>query len=198
MEQLLHFLRSLHIYGLPRATIVVIGLIWLLSFVSIGKWETNEVIQQDVISYYSYLPAAFIYHDLTFQFVDELVDGEEIRVWHHEAPNGSRVQKMTMGLSVFYLPTFLIAHAYTTMFDEEPNGYSRPYGLMISLGALVFGLLGIFFLSKVLLLYFSPLVTAISISVIALGTNLFYYVVAEGCMSHVYSFFLFAAFIHYL
>jgi len=182
---------------LPKATLMVIGLMWIYSFFSIAKWETNEVIQQDVVSYYSYLPAVIIYHDLSFEFADEVIDGKEIKIWYHEAPNGRRVQKMTMGLSLFYLPSFLVAHAYATLFDEEPNGYSWPYELMISLGGLLFGLLGLFYLGKVLLIFFSPLVTAISMGVIAMGTNLFHYAVVEGCMSHVYSFCLFTAFIHY-
>ena len=181
---------------LPKLTILVIGSVWLYSFLSIAKWETKEVIQQDVISYYSYLPAAFIYNDLTFQFDDEIIGDKEIRIWSNIAPNGNRVQKMTMGLSIFYLPLFLVAHIYASFFDN-PSGYSWPYEFMISLGGLVYGILGLIYVASVLLRYFSQFVASVSVFVIALGTNLFYYVVADGCMSHVYSFFLFAAFIYH-
>ena len=187
------FLKNL---SLSNAAILVVGFVWLHYFLSIGKWETKEVIQQDIISYYSYLPAAIIYNDLTFQFNEEIMRDEEIRIWYQEAPNGNRVQKMTMGLSIFYLPSFLIAHIYASFFDN-PSGYSWPYEFMISFGGLVFGIMGLIYLARVLLRYFSPFVTSISVFVIAMGTNLFYYAVAEGCMSHVYSFFLFAAFLYH-
>ena len=182
--------------SLPNTAICIIGIIWLYSFLSIGKWEKQEVIQNDVISYYSYLPAAIIYNDLTFKFDQELTQDREIRIWTHEAPNGNRVQRMTMGLSFFYFPSFLLAHIYALLFDN-PSGYSWPYEFMLSFGALVFATWALWYLSRVLLRYFSPIITSISIVAIALGTNLFYYVVVEGCMSHVYSFFLFSTFLFY-
>ena len=188
--------QSLPANWLPKLTVTVIATIWLFTFLSVAKWKKKEVIQQDIISYYSYLPAAIIYQDLTFRFDKEVARDKEIRIWTHQAPNGGRVQKMTMGLSFFYLPSFLVAHIYASLFDN-PSGYSWPYEFMISFGALVFATLGLIYLSRVLLRYFSPVITSVSVMAIALGTNLFYYVVAEGCMSHVYSFFLFAAFMHY-
>ena len=49
----------------------------LYSVFSLKRWsmaETNaKIINWDVTSYYSYLPAAFIYHDITFEFISKLV-----------------------------------------------------------------------------------------------------------------------------
>ncbi|HIA11739.1 MAG TPA: hypothetical protein EYN69_06660, partial [Flavobacteriales bacterium] len=78
--------QSLPANWLPKLTVTVIATIWLFTFLSVAKWKKKEVIQQDIISYYSYLPAAIIYQDLTFRFDKEVARDKEIRIWTHQAP----------------------------------------------------------------------------------------------------------------
>ena len=181
---------------LQAIVILIIGLIWLNAFYSIGRWKTERVIKDDVISYYAYLPAAFIYGDLQFNFLENIDPQIKDRIWVRTTPDGKRVLKMTMGLAILFLPFFAIGHLIALGYGIA-TGYSVPYELLLSIGACVYGILGLVFLKKTLSSFFSEKSTIISIVCIALGTNLFYYTAYEGGMSHVYSFFLFSAFIFY-
>jgi hypothetical protein len=164
---------------------------------NISKWRKNLVINNDAVSYYSYLPATFIYNDLSFQFVDSLPKDFEGRIWYQKTPEGARVQKMTMGLSVLYSPFFFIAHTISRFTDYPTNGYSKIYSMFLCLAGLFYGLLGLVILSKILLRFFSDNIVALSILVIAFGTNFFFYVTNEGEMSHSFNFFLFSVFLYF-
>lgn len=162
-----------------------------------SKWKRNLVINNDAVSYYSYLPATFIYNDLTFRFADSLPRDFEGRIWYQQTTTGERVQKMTMGLSVMYSPFFFLAHSIAHITAYDANGYSKIYSMFICFAGLFYGLLGLIILSKIVLQFFNDKITALSIIIIAFGTNLFYYVTNEGEMSHAFSFFLFALFFYF-
>ena len=176
--------------------IITVSFIWTVFHVS--KWRNNLVIHHDVVSYYAYLPATFIYQDLTFRFIDDLPEDFTGRIWYQTAANGTRVQKMTMGLSVFYSPFFFTAHAITKFTGKNANGYSPYYSLFISLAGLFYGLLGLVILSKILLRYFTDQITALCVLIIAFGTNFFYYTTHEGEMAHSVNFFLFSVFLYFI
>ena len=69
---------------------------------------------------------------------------------------------------------------------------------MINFAAVIYAILGLLLLKQVLKRYFPPLVQYITLFFLFFGTNLFYYTVDDGSMSHVYSFFLFALFLYAL
>ena len=53
--------------------VIIFIIIFTLIYVSFNTniWKNNnKIIAWDVIHYYVYLPATFIYHDLTLDFVD--------------------------------------------------------------------------------------------------------------------------------
>ena len=56
------------------------------------------------------------------------------------------------------------------------------------LSSLFWVMMGLFVLRRLLLRYFTPSATAITLVLIGLGTNLFFYTVHEGPMSHGYNF----------
>ncbi|MDX9695651.1 MAG: hypothetical protein RBT49_07645 [Bacteroidales bacterium] len=182
-------------YTLVVFILVIIVYTWTVF--NISKWRKNQVINNDAVSYYSYLPAAFIYKDLSFSFVDSLPKDFEGRIWFQTTPSGDRVQKMTMGLSVLYAPFFFAAHSIAHIADLKANGYSEIYGMFLCFAGLFYGLLGLFILSKILLRYFNDKITALVILILAFGTNFFYYVTNEGEMSHAFSFFLFSLFFYF-
>ena len=156
-----------------------------------GSWRNNRSIIHDITSYYSYLPAVFIYKDLRFNYRYQLPDDEPLDHLWVNVRGDTVFQKMSVGLSYFYLPTFLAAHAYTLHFtDHHPNGFSRPYQLALSINTLVFGLLGLWMLFLLLSSLYSDLVSALSILSIYAGTNLLYYISGAPGLSHPYSFFL--------
>ena len=178
-------------------------LIYLLVFIifwqglSLRRYKSLRIIQNDVVSYYAYLPAAFIYKDLSFKFVADLPQDFEGTIWTETSPNGKQTLKTSMGVAVLNLPFFGLAHISARFFGFSANGYTPPYHFFILIAAISYLAAGIFYLRKILLLYFREPIVVISLVVIALGTNLFYYATAEPGMSHTYSFFLFAGFLFY-
>lgn len=171
-------------------SIIIVMFIVVVNSIEYKEWEKDRIIIHDVISYYSYLPAVFIYHDLSFNFTKKIDDKiVKKKIWTQEAPNGNKVVKMTMGNAICWAPFFLITHgivSYTGYWIN--NGYTVPYSFTISMTALIYLFLGLIFLRKLLLRYFSEIATSVTLFGVILGTNLFYYVVNEPGMSHVYSF----------
>ncbi|HZL12009.1 MAG TPA: hypothetical protein VFC65_18655 [Prolixibacteraceae bacterium] len=172
-------------------------IVWLLvslfavkTTVNLHPWNRKTIIDQDIIFYYGYLPATFIYHDWSFMFPDK--PGFTGKVWSLSLPDGNRIQKMSMGVAFLYAPFFAIAHIYTLATGGVANGYSPNYQIALVWAGLFYFILGLLLIRKILSLYFSDGVTASSLLVIGLGTNLFNYATWDGAMSHVYSFFLFA------
>ncbi len=159
-----------------------------------AKYWTMErrVIYWDIISYYGYLPATFIYGDVTLGFLKTSKEDFGDKFWAEDAPNGGKVQKMSMGLAILYSPFFFMAHITAKLLHYEADGFSVPYRIFLLLSSVFYLVVGLHFLRKLLLRYFSEMVTSITLFSIVIGTNLFYYVAYEGPMSHCYSFAAFA------
>ncbi len=176
-----------------------VWVIILLVFVStytifnMKHWNKEDrVIAWDVIDYYGYLPAAFIYGDVTLENPNEKYKELDHTFWFHKTKEGKNVFKMSMGMSILYSPFFLVAHAYSVATDSVSNGFSPPYKFAICISGIFYFLFGIFFLRKLLRKSYSENVTALTLLFIGLGTNLYYYVVIGVGMPHNYLFGLFS------
>lgn len=150
---------------------------------------SEATIGWDVSGYYIYLPALFIYKDLKLlSFQDQILKDyqptpERQQSFPHDS--GAFVAKYSSGQALQMLPFFAVAHAYATLSPRYPaDGYSAPYQLGIALGALVFALVGLIFLRKYLLLYFSDHVVGLSLLLLCLGSNYFDYAGITGAMTH--------------
>ena len=182
-------------FSLSKIILFLLFITMICSVFSLKRWSMAEtpqkIINWDVTSYYSYLPAIFIYHDITFEFLinhPEKKFGEKHEFFFQTAPNGSKVAKFTMGTAIMYAPFFFIAHLSAHLFNYEANGFSAPYEFCLALSSLFYLLIGLFHLRKTLLLFFNESATSITLISIMLGTNLYYYSTSEPAMSHTYSF----------
>ena len=161
-----------------------------------GKPVGAGVFNSDKSIYYVYLPATFIYGWDVHKFplhCDTLYRGF---ILDYNA--GKVVNKMTCGVALLWTPFFLATHAIATVFHLKPDGFSDPYQKMAVVPPVFFLVLGLFFLKRFLSFYFAGYIVYICILFILAGTNLFYYGLAEGLMSHVHSFFLFSLFLFLL
>lgn len=176
-----------------------IGVIILYLAVSICihayLFRSEDVIIWDIKSYYSYLPATFIYFDLSLDFVYEVPGKFADYIWPMETPTGKKAIETTYGMAFLYTPFFLVGHLVALLTDFETHGYSRPYQLAMHFSALFYVWIGLLYLWKVLRRYFNDRVTAFTLFAVALGTNLFYYTTVEAPMTHAFSFGLFAVFL---
>ena len=179
----------------PKISIFLIVIVAGWYGIQVAKWRSNEIINHDAVSYWAYLPAAFIYHDLGFKFTGDLPEDFEGRIWTHSAKNGNQVLKMTMGNSLLWTPFFLAAHGYTHVSEYQSDGYSLPYSIAIFIAGLFYLAIGLIFLKKTLKFYFSDLTIALVLILLVFGTNLLHYAVIEPGMSHVYSFCLFSIYL---
>ncbi len=165
-------------------------------------WDRS--INSDGKGYYAYLPAFFIYHDLTYKFVESYEEKyyppdrsvfKEFRI----QSDGKTINKCFPGLAILWLPFFLIAHLLSSFLGFPMDGYSLLYQYAISIAALFYLWLGCRFLMKLLTRSGTSFKVAAFITlVIALGTNIMYYAVVENSMTHVYSFALITLFLYYI
>ncbi len=175
--------------------LILVSVLWC-DF-NVKQWNKKDgVIGWDVISYYAYLPATFIYKDVTLKFTVNYKGPHQFVFWPETAPNGGKCIKTSMGLSVLYAPFFFMAHISAVFLHYDAGGYSIPYKFFLVMSGVFYLLLGLFFLRKVLERYFNQWVVAITLAVIVVGTNLFNYSSFDGTMSHAYSFALIAIFIY--
>ncbi len=171
------------------AILITVLMIILLS----GYWnKPNKVITNDVQEYYSYLPAAVIFHDLTTRDIPPDYRGKYI--WSLKSPTGKRVFKFTMGMSFLYAPFFGVAHFYTILTGQEALGVSPPYKFMLIISGYFYLILGLFFLRKVLKKFYRDEIVALTLISVVIGTNLLYYSSIRVTMTHVYTFGLFSMF----
>lgn len=184
----------------PGLILIVYVIAFLIFRHPSEKWD--RIINSDGKGYYAYLPAIFIYHDLEFRFLDEYekkyypedkVVFKEFRVPAY----GKVVNKCFAGLAVAWLPFFLLAHLLTVIIGYPADGYSIIYQYAIAVAAFFYLWLGLFVLFKLLRKFnASEKLAAFITLVIGLGTNLIYFIVIEGSMSHVYSFSLITVFLY--
>ena len=190
---------------LLKTYINVFGIALLILFLFIrqpnSKWD--KIISGDGKSYYAYLPAAFIYHDLNYGFVEEYEakyyppDKSLFKEFRIEF-EGAIVNKTFPGVSLLWLPFFLIAHWLSSIFGFEVDGYSILYQYAIGMAAIFYCWLGLKWLSNFLMRFkIKPIIIGLVATAILFGTNLFYYTIHDPSLTHVYNFALIAGFLNY-
>ena len=190
--QLKSFLKGMsNVYSLLVVFVFALSINTIINSERLYKRDKNSrLFELDSGGYFNYLPATFVYdQDYRFQYIDK----------HQFASNfltktkTGNYNKYAIGVAILLSPFYLVAHWLNLLNGNFPaDGFSQPYQHGVLLGALFYAVLGLYCIRKLLLRYFSDPTTAITLVIIAFGSNLLYYTTYEGCMSHIYSFFLFA------
>lgn len=183
----------------------IIGLIivWTIANVSLKNDYKTGVIQSDARGYYAYLPAVFIYKDLNFRFFYTIEREKYYDANYYyqylRVHNNKTINKYYAGTALCLVPFFIIGHVVTLLTNYPADGYSYYYTLFTHIGALFYLLLGLFGLRKLLRTFLiDEKKIALVLIAFVFGTNLFYYVLSEFAMSHVYSFALISWFSYYV
>jgi hypothetical protein len=160
-----------------------------------AKFSDPHELWSDRAGYYIYLPATFFYHFDTRKMPAD-IDVQTGGGFSIDTLKNKVDTKYTCGVALLASPFFIASGLVSRIAGyHSESGFSMIYMRMMSLAAVVYLVLGLWFLNRFLGCYFSNLVSLFVITVIFLGTNLFYYSLIDGMMSHVYSFFLFALFL---
>lgn len=161
----------------------------------------DQVIMAEGHGYYVYLPAAFIYHDFTFSFFNEVSKKYYYPSYNPPTGNfinafdGIRVNKYFPGVSLLWMPFFLLAHLLALLFHFPADGYSDVYQYAIGVAGVFYTYLGLKFTKKILSHFEIPsFIQSITLTIILFGTNMLLYSAAWSSQTHSYSFFLIAAF----
>lgn len=179
-------------------TWVLTGIILVIVYFNFSRWKNHDVIAQDTISYYAYLPAVIIQHDPALKFIDRDPHYWGDKIWYNTTADGNRVIKMGMGMSYCYFPFFMAAHLYAQSTGQQADGYSMPYKVALVWSCFFYGMAGLYFLRKLLRVWFyDETLISIVMLLIVFGTNLYNYLTYNNPMSHTYSFALITAFIWY-
>lgn len=160
-----------------------------LSF-KFNLWKSNRIIV-DAPSYYTYLPAFFLQHDLQLKYIDKDPAYYKDKIWFYTIKDGKRLIKHPPGLSVALSPFFLGGHLTAKITGAKQDGYSKPYQNAMTIGVWSYLFLGLFFLRKYLLIFFSEFAVALTLLALVLATNLLWYSTFESIMPHAISFSLF-------
>jgi len=149
----------------------------LVLIVCRGIIVPDRVLSWDVMGYYLYLPAGFIYHDLGFKdmsWINHIVltyQPTSTLYQLTQADNGGTVIRYSMGLSFLYSPFFFLAHFYAKITGYQADGFSLPYQYFIAFGSLIYSFIGLYFSRKVLLKFFNEKLVSLLLIIIVLSTN---------------------------
>lgn len=179
-----------------KIALLIIVFTFIYIVINLKQWREQETFSWDKSCYYLYLPATFIFHDLGhLHFYEAIAKRNNINggdPWfsiYNEPKTGRKLNKFPIGVSLCTMPFFLVAHAYCSIWlPDQSDGYSDPYRMAIIFATVFWVLVGLFYLRLFLLNYFSDSVTAITLLLIAFGTNLYAYTVFDTGMTHTFSF----------
>ena len=157
----------------------------------------QNILSWDVFGYYLYLPQLIIHHNLlnlhdagSIQHIIDTYHNTGTLYQCYPTETGTWIMRYTMGLSLLYLPFFIIGHCIALIVHYPADGFSLPYQYSILAGGIVYSIAGIIYLRKILLHYFDDLVSSIVLIAVFFGTNYFFHVAFNGsnAMSHNYLF----------
>ena len=160
-------------------SISLVTLIAISSFLSVYKINIvhDNEIAWDVFGYYLYLPATFIHHDPMLKDITWLKKVNEERkltgTLYMVSENKQRepMYFFLMGMAIFYLPFFFLAHIYASMCGFAVDGFSMPYQYFLVIGGIIYTIIGLIFLRRILLYFFSEKLSSLLMVIIVFGTN---------------------------
>ena len=152
----------------------------------------GDPIRSDGLGYYSYLPAIFKYHDLSFSFLgaDSSIAGVYVN------SSGHVINKYPIGTAILQSPFYFVADIICNLLPDYPtDGFSSPYQYAIIASTSFYFIVGLYILIKILKKYFSVKIVLLTTICMVWGTNLFHYATFDASFSHIYSFFSITVFI---
>ena len=146
------------------------------------------ILGSDMEGYYQYLAHFFI---KDWELFDRMP-------WTIGYGEGKALSVFTCGVAILWTPFFLIAHFASIFLGLEANGYTHLYFGMVLVAGIVYTYIGLVFLYLFLRDFFNHRVSLITVVLIFLATNVFFYSILLGAgMSHVYSFAMVSAYLYF-
>jgi hypothetical protein len=185
---------------MSRRALLAAAVLGLAGYVYVyASGLADPPVRSDGYSYYVYLPSWFIYGDTSLNAVARDCCGGEFPAFTAiiRWPGTKRwVNAHPIGVAVLQAPFFLVGHALTRWSNLSPDGFTLYYQHAAGISGLFWALAGLFVLRALLRRHFSEGVTTATLVALMFGSGLYHYATYDSSYSHVYSFFLFAAFLY--
>jgi len=155
-------------------TLLIIGII--LSVYRISNIKNKEI-AWDVLGYYMPLPATFIHNDPllnNIEWLKKVNDEKDLTGTLYMVSTNDKGEPMyffLLGMSLFYLPFFLIGHFSSFTLGFPMDGFSPPYQYALVIGSVIFTLIGLYYFRKILQSYFSNKITSFVLLITVFSTN---------------------------
>lgn len=160
------------------------------------------VIGSDGLGYYAPLRSILIDGDLQYgnEFMDFNPFGHAVPDPYRLTETGHVPNPYSVGPALLWAPFFLFAHGLTMVLAAfgvalAPDGYSALYQLAIGFGSVAYGMAGLALIYTMLLRFFQRNEALVATGLIALATNVFYYLAVQPVMSHAMSLFAVTLFV---
>ncbi|MFM2387840.1 MAG: hypothetical protein RL660_2597 [Bacteroidota bacterium] len=175
-----------------KLLLAVCGIIFLATFVQHGS--TRKTFHGDALGYYQYLPATFIYHN--WDSIQQLpqIEGvsQDIYTYYkgmlqecNPGKDGKLVFNYTYGTALAELPFFLLIHGIQKLKGAPAHGFSEPYVWTARLSTLFYLILGLYWCFCLLRQFFSEDISRISVCLLLVTTNLFWFGAYQTGMAHI-------------
>ncbi len=186
------------------AVLALIGFLFLAHVIGLAVVDrsiTNgQIIAGDGLFYYEYLPSVILDGDLNFE--NQRAAARELAV-PREGPEYAKTKTgllgnpFPVGWALLTSPFFVIGHALSLALATmgvavRLDGYGLIDQFMTNLGAVIYGLSGIYLCYRSLREFFDEAISGAAVVAFVLCSNLPYYIVVIASMSHAVSFFCMA------
>ena len=160
-------------------------LVIVIAVLRIITIKSNEL-SWDVLGYYLHLPAWFIYHDHGLNdiaWIHQLLEQYNFTGSLYQigrGPEGDPIFFFLMGMSLFYLPWFLIAQIVAPAMGFPADGFSLPYQYILAIGNITYTIIALVYLRKILLKLFRDTHTTLLLIILVAGTNYLHFVTVKN------------------
>ena len=165
--------------------------------------EYQYAISWDTFGYYLYLPALYYHHDIGLsdpswaEGMRKKYDLSGTLYQIHHLENGNNVIQYSSGMAFMLAPAFIAGHYAAQSLDYPMDGFSLPYQISVWIWSYVIALIGLFYLRKLLLLFFDDMRVMWLLILTAFATNYFIQTTQAITTSHTYLFALYAIFLYH-
>jgi len=155
------------------ALIVICGFVFFYRITHV----TDKEISWDILGYYLYLPATFIYDQPMLNdvaWLQQINAEKDLTGTLYQVSTNDEGEPMyffLMGMSILFLPFFLVGHLLAGPLGYPADGFSEPYQYLLVIGGILYTIIGLIYLRKNLRCFFSEKISALIMIIIVFGTN---------------------------
>ncbi len=166
-----------------------------------NEQNSRTIISWDIAGYYLYLPAFFYDNPGKINNLESIKEKySPFGDGFYQAlkqPNGNYVIKYPYGQALMFFPAFAVGHLCAKLTGYPVDGFSLPYQISFTIGCVFFSFLGLWFIRRALLKYYTDKIVALSLFVLCFATNYYNYVSFSGGLPHSNLFTVYALIIYF-